>query len=45
MPNESETRKIIDEQRRKVGWEVDTENLCYSKGTRPQTGRNIVIAE
>ena len=45
MPNESETRKIIDEQLRKVGWDADTENLRYSKGTRPQKGRNIAIAE
>lgn len=38
-------RKIIDEQLRKVGWEADSENLRYSKGTRPQKGRNIAIAE
>ncbi|MBR0289592.1 MAG: type I restriction-modification system endonuclease, partial [Selenomonadaceae bacterium] len=42
---EVETRKIIDEQLRKVGWEADTENLRYSKGTRPQAGRNLAIAE
>ena len=42
---EAETRKIIDEQLRKVGWEADTENLRYSKGTRPQAGRNLAIAE
>lgn len=45
MPNESNTRNIIDEQLRKVGWEADTENLRYSKGTRPQKGHNIAIAE
>ena len=45
MINEFETRKIIDEQLRKVGWEVDSNNLSYSKGTRPQRGRNIAIAE
>lgn len=45
MINEFETRKIIDEQLRKVGWEVDSNNLIYSKGTRPQRGRNIAIAE
>ena len=32
---EAETRKIIDEQLCKVGWEADTDNLRYSKGTRP----------
>lgn len=42
---EAETRYLIDEQLRKVGWEADTENLRYSKGTRPAKGRNIAIAE
>lgn len=43
--NEAETRIIIDAQLRAVGWESDTETLRYSKGTRPQKGRNIAIAE
>ena len=42
---ESETRKFIDEQLCQVGWEADTYNLRYSKGTRPVNGRNIAIAE
>ena len=42
---EAETRYLIDEQLRKVGWEADTENLRYSKGTRPSKGRNLAIAE
>ena len=42
---EIETRTMIDEQLRKVGWEADTNNLRYSKGTRPVNGRNIAIAE
>ena len=42
---EAETRLIIDEQLRKVGWEADTVNLRYAKGTRPQKGRNLAIAE
>lgn len=42
---EAETRIIIDDQLRKYGWEVDTNNIRYSKGTRPQKGRNIAIAE
>lgn len=42
---EAETRIIIDEQLRKFGWEADTNNLRYSKGTRPQKGRNLAIAE
>ena len=45
MLNEVDTRKIINKQLRKVGWETDSENLRYSKGTRPQKVRNIVIAE
>lgn len=43
--SEKETRYIIDEQLRKVGWEADTVNMRYSKGTKPQKGRNIAIAE
>ena len=43
--SEAETRYLIDEQFRKVGWEADTENLRYSKGTRPVKGRNLAIAE
>ena len=42
---EAETRVLIDEQLRKYGWEVDTANLRYSKGTRPQKGKNLAIAE
>ena len=43
--SEAETRYLIDEQLRKVGWEADTEQLRYSKGTRPAKGRYIAIAE
>lgn len=43
--SEAETRYMIDEQLRLVGWEADTEVLRYSKGTRPAKGRNIAIAE
>ncbi len=42
---EAETRYLIDEQLRQVGWEADTQNLRYSKGTRPQKGHNMAIAE
>ena len=45
IKSEAETRYLIDEQLRKVGWETDTELLRYSKGTRPAKGRNIAIAE
>lgn len=43
--SEKETRYLIDEQLRQVGWEADTEIFRYAKGTRPQKGRNIAIAE
>lgn len=43
--SEAETRIIIDDQLRKYGWDADTNNLRYSKGTRPQKGRNLAIAE
>ena len=45
VKSEAETRYMIDEQLRKVGWEADTHNLRYSKGTRPEKGRCIAIAE
>ncbi len=45
VKSEAETRYMIDEQLRKVGWEADTEVLRYSKGTRPEKGRCIAIAE
>ena len=43
--SEAQTRELIDEQLRKVGWEADTENIRYSKGTRPSKGKNLAIAE
>ncbi|MEZ8946210.1 type I restriction-modification system endonuclease [Vibrio sp. 10N.247.311.12] len=42
---EEETRFIIDQQLRQVGWEVDSEKLKYSKGVRPEIGKNRAIAE
>lgn len=43
--SEEQTRMLIDEQLQRVGWEANTNHLRYSKGTRPQRGRNIAIAE
>jgi type I restriction enzyme R subunit len=43
--DEAETRKIIDEQLRKVGWTVDTAALTFANGTRPERGKNLAIAE
>lgn len=42
---EDETRLLIDEQLREVGWEADSQCLRYRRGTRPEKGRNIAIAE
>jgi len=43
--DEQATRRIIDSQLREAGWEVDSQALRYSKGTRPVKGRSIAIAE
>lgn len=43
--SEAETRFLIDEQLRMVGWEADTEHIRYSKGVRPMKGHNLAIAE
>lgn len=43
--DEAATRKIIDAQLRKAGWEVDSETLRYGKGARPESGKNMAIAE
>lgn len=43
--SEDETRFFIDDQLRRVGWTVDTKELRYSKGARPQKGVNQAIAE
>lgn len=43
--SEAETRYLIDEQLRRFGWEADTNNIRYSKGSRPQKGKNLAIAE
>lgn len=43
--SEAETRYMIDEQLRQVGWEADTANIRYSKGSRPVKGHNLAISE
>jgi type I restriction enzyme R subunit len=43
--DEAETRLLIDEQLRQAGWLADSQNLRYSKGTRPEKGKNMAIAE
>lgn len=43
--DEADTRRLIDEQLREAGWEAFTGELTYTKGARPQRGRNLAIAE
>ncbi len=43
--DEADTRKLIDQQLRQAGWEVDSETKKYSNGTRPEKSRNRAIAE
>ncbi|MDO5722521.1 MAG: type I restriction-modification system endonuclease [Actinomycetaceae bacterium] len=42
---EAETRLLIDEQLRQVGWHADTERLRFGNGVRPVEGLNQAIAE
>lgn len=42
---EAETRLLIDEQLRDVGWEVDSLSMTYKQGARPEEGKNRAIAE
>lgn len=43
--DEAETRLLIDDQLRQAGWLADSAKLRYSKGTRPEKGKNMAIAE
>jgi len=43
--NEELTRILIDQQLIAAGWEADTQELSFAKGTRPEKGRNKAIAE
>ena len=43
--DEADTRRLIDAQLRQSGWEVDSAELSYPKGARPQKGKNLAIAE
>ncbi|MES2571399.1 MAG: type I restriction endonuclease, partial [Verrucomicrobiota bacterium] len=43
--DEAGTRRLIDNQLRQAGWIVNSEVLRYSKGTRPEKGKNMAIAE
>lgn len=43
--DEADTRKLIDAQLREAGWTVDSSVLTYGRGTRPERGKNLAIAE
>jgi type I restriction enzyme R subunit len=43
--SEDLTRILIDQQLIEAGWEADSLDLIYSKGARPEKGKNKAIAE
>ncbi len=43
--NEDETRILIDQSLIAAGWEADSAELTYSKGARPEKGKNRAIAK
>ncbi|MGY4617256.1 type I restriction enzyme R subunit [Bradyrhizobium sp. USDA 4472] len=43
--DEADTRRLIDQQLRERGWDVDSQNLRYAKGARPVKGKSMAIAE
>lgn len=43
--NEDLTRILIDQQLNDAGWQADSLELIWSKGARPEKGRNKAIAE
>ncbi len=43
--SESDTRRLIDEQLAAAHWTVDSAQLTFAKGARPQRGQNLAIAE
>jgi len=43
--DERQTRRLIDVKLTLAGWEADTERLRHKEGARPETGRNMAIAE
>ncbi|MGK9066287.1 type I restriction-modification system endonuclease [Stutzerimonas chloritidismutans] len=43
--SEDLTRILIDQQLNDAGWEADSLDLTYGKGSRPEKGKNKAIAE
>ena len=42
---EADTRVLIDRQLEAAGWEADSAKIRFSKGVRPEKGKNKAIAE
>ena len=43
--DESETRRLIDEQLKIAGWYADSMHLTFASGARPEKGKSLAIAE
>ena len=43
--DEDSTRVLIDQQLKEAGWEVDSTNIRYAKGAKPEINKNKAIAE
>ncbi len=43
--SEADTRKLIDEQLAAAGWEADSSELTFAKGSRPAKNKFLAIAE
>ncbi|HEY7901503.1 MAG TPA: type I restriction-modification system endonuclease, partial [Caulobacteraceae bacterium] len=43
--DEADTRELIDQQLRDVGWQADTKTLRHAHGARPAKGQDLAIAE
>lgn len=43
--DEVETRYLIDQQLAQAGWTVDSQEITYANGVRPQKNANMAIAE
>jgi type I restriction enzyme, R subunit len=43
--DESETRRLIDEQLKLAGWQADSMHLTFASGAHPEKGKYLAIAE
>ena len=42
---EADTRKLIDQHLQATGWEADTAEIRFSKGVRPEKGKNKAMCD